>query len=316
MDSLQIQFEKDYEDFKKYIHSKLLPEIQKYPRALTLELFVIVLFFFAWLLDYFFGKDSLLKYAPFLTIFFFLFYDPLFYDFSRVQKSIIDFSWQKISMYLGLQFMKGRDAKIPTGMYLARKAGFWPFSKAQYCYLKGKSNGVNVQIVRFRSSLEKKGKYCSTTQKAGFLVMVDMKKTYPGTTILVSDSLSAKRKGYYSGLSRVKLEWLAFEKKFDLFSDRERMVRKIFTPDVMSSLYDFSEKFSSVSDPFFVFTEGKICFGFEDGESFLSRAEENATVESIAAVWDALFIKLWFLSHFPDFLQYKLVEQEKPYINN
>ena len=71
MDSLQIQFEKDYEDFKKYIHSKLLPEIQKYPRAITLELFVIVLFFLAWLLDYFFGKDSLLKYAPFLTIFFF-----------------------------------------------------------------------------------------------------------------------------------------------------------------------------------------------------------------------------------------------------
>lgn len=309
MDDLRIQFERDYEAFKKYVHDTLLPEMNKLRKPINVELVVgciIIISLLGWVLYSFFGKEALLEYLglPLLFIIIWLIYNP-----SGMGMGITDFSWQKISEYLGFQLVKEK-AEIPIGMQLAWQEGFCSFSKEQYYYLKGKSNGVNIQIIRFRSCWERESKHCSN-QEAGFLVMMEMEKTYPGTTILVSDSLSAKWKGSQAGLSRVKLEWLSFEEKFDLFSNQERMVRKIFTPDVMSSIYDFTEKFSSVSDSFFVFSEGKICFGCEDLADSLSITEGNATV-----MWEALFIRLWFLSHLPAFFQYKLVEQENLYINN
>jgi len=303
MDELKNQFEKDYQDFKTHIHTTLQPEMKKIYQPLDWNMICILLFIImglGWVSFAFFDGKELLKNVGLPCVFVIVF---LLFKSSKMGKDITDFSWQKITEYLGLQLVKD-DIHFPEGMHLAWRVGLCEVSNHQSYRMIGKQNGVTVQIVRFFVPLQNSEK--SPKEKAGFLVMMDMEKNYPGTTLLVSDSLSAKWKGSFAGLQRVKLEWLAFEEKFDLFCDQERAVRKIFTPDVMTAIYDFAEKFAPVSDSFFAFSEGKICFCCETLSSSLSIFENTAEKE-----WEELFVSLWFLSHLPAFLHYKLVAKEQ-----
>ena len=194
------------------------------------------------------------------------------------------------------------DAALPAMLCAAQEMGFFPqVSTIKHFWTE--QNGLMLDMYRVTWS-ETRGKH--TVCFSGYVFSCHMHKRVSGQSILLSDSLLAKYIGKRAGLKRVKLEWLEFEKAFDLFSDDENEVREIFTPDIMAVLYDFCHSLQNDS----------MCFMFQDNRfsCFYGVGElPHEPKEQIRETFDNLYVmKIW-----PELLEHKLMApawQEKDYV--
>ena len=141
----------------------------------------------------------------------------------------------------------------------------------------------------------------------GMVVSGHLHTALKGTTLLVSDDLDAKLRGKLTGFKRIKLEWIEFEKTFDLFSTDETEARIVMAPDTMEALYDFYKQKNNKSLSFMFEKDTLSCFyvvGEDDNLWNKNNLEE-------------LFCHLYILKFFPQLIHYKMLAsawQEEKYL--
>lgn len=200
-----------------------------------------------------------------------------------------------------------RGQKAPTGymqgIRLARNLGFtpkWDFQQNFWAEHEGRV--IDISKVGWIQRTDEDSIPCY-----GFVFSCHLRTPVRGTTILVSDSLLAKAKGVSGGLKRIKLEWLAFEEQFDLFSTDEQEARVVMAPDVMVVLYDFYQAVHNKSFCFVFYGDTLSCFYSMGAEGNLLEKEDM----------QYLFCNLYLLRYIPVFLKDKLIVrdwQEEEYL--
>lgn len=107
----------------------------------------------------------------------------------------------------------------------------------------GSHNDVNIEIVESKFTIGS-GKNRSTVFK-GVIVKLDMNKSFASHTIITPDSLF--HRSPLSGLRHTTLEDVAFEKKFDVFTNDEVDARYLITPSFMQRLKAMKTAFQADS---------------------------------------------------------------------
>ena len=224
----------------------------------------------------------------------------------------------KMLPYLNLQPLPLCSLKLPKGLCKAKELGL-----LSSVILSG---GIEVQIQRGFQGEENGVKVeILETSYGGFVASCALRRPVEGLTILVGDGLHAKFSGSQGGLKRIQLEWLEFEKAFDLFSTDEREARVIMAPDVMAVVYDMLSY--SGEDFCLTFYENQVsCFywmmslrntstKYEKGEmprlfKDVSIVGSKEKVTPHKALLKPHFMHLAIMRHFPTLIRHKLVERE------
>ena len=208
---------------------------------------------------------------------------------------------RSVAKFIGFHYEN--DAALPEMVSIAQEMGFFPpLGTVKHFWTE--RNGVILDMYRvmWSHSLGKNQR----TILSGYIFSCHMPKTVNGLTILLSDSLTAKYLGKRSGLHRVKLEWLEFEKSFDLFSEDEREAREVLTPDVMGAVYDFYHSMKNDSMCFLFHKNRFSCF-YSAGEF---PYEQEVQIQEL--VENLYVMQIW-----PELLAHKLTArawQEKEYV--
>ena len=152
-----------------------------------------------------------------------------------------DYILQKMAEALDLHY-NPHPKSLPEGLLLASRYRFAPKLKKGY-ELWGEEEGLLIDLIYLewqgsegRVENQLRGEHSGPCH--GFCISCHLRKPVQGYTVLVPDGLGAKFAGQMAGMKRIKLEWLEFEEKFDLFSTDEKEVREIFAPDVMEAIHD------------------------------------------------------------------------------
>lgn len=208
------------------------------------------------------------------------------------------------ALHYNYREIDSKDA-YPAGIRTALRKGFLPRFEIQHAFWT-EQDGLVLDFWQ-ADWVVKGGKDEPDIPYYGLIFSCHLRTPLKGTTILVSDSLSAKYTGKVGGFSRVKLEWIEFEKTFDLFSTDEREARFVLAPDTMETLYDFYHKIRNRS----------MCFIFEEDtfSCFYSLGEKGNLYNKKNI--KELFLHLYVLKYFPQLLHYKMLAsawQEENYV--
>ncbi|WP_458401726.1 ankyrin repeat domain-containing protein [Candidatus Avelusimicrobium sp.] len=207
----------------------------------------------------------------------------------------------KAGALLGLKYLSKKNLPaLPAPLRKAQKMGFCRALTPLYGFWK-KDQGRLVDLAAVRTDIE--GVY-------GWVLNCNLSTSINGFTILVYDGLSSKIKGRLGGLHQVKLEWLEFEKYFDLFSTDEMDSRVIMSPDFMwvvrrflNSLYRNTDKIIdrriNIDSLMFIFSGQEMTMFYETSANL---AEGNLYEEYSLKEW---FRSLAFLCFIPKYLGYK-----------
>ena len=226
-----------------------------------------------------------------------------FFIFRREKQPSNDF-FSRLAVAQG-NIYKGRIQRdaFPQGITTAIQKGFIPNFSVRHGFWT-EQDGLALDLWKANWEVDNDD---SVTYYQGVVVSCHLRTALKGTTILVSDSLSAKFTGKLGGFSRVKLEWIEFEEAFDLFSTDEHEARIIMAPDTMEALYDFYKQMENRS----------VCFVFEGDtlSCFYSLGEEGNLWEKRKI--KKLFCNLYLLKYFPQLIRYKMLVsawQEENYL--
>ena len=141
--------------------------------------------------------------------------------------------------FFGLIYKEPETIPLDMIETLSAMGMLLPKKEPKYAYW-GEQHGLSTDIFYIRTG--RKEENCSKKNDPEiylFMLVHRLRTPLQGETILLYNSLSSKWGGKKAGLHRIKLEWLAFEEQFDLFSDSEKEARLIMQPDVMQAVYDF-----------------------------------------------------------------------------
>ncbi len=227
------------------------------------------------------------------------------------QKSERKKSWEKqkqlrwrilrseVGRFLGLNYKE----QVPFPLDMLRilwQVHILPYGKYEYYSFWGEKSGRLADI--FGLMYE---------DKNIFVLMHHLRTPLKGEVLLLRDGLNSKWGGYCAGKKRVKLEWLDFEKNFDLFADSEQEARVIMQPDMMQAVYDFYQDYKDV-DMCFLFKNNQLAVVVSDDTSV-----NNALPQQFHQAADYFFCQIWFLLHIAIELEGKGLAspwQEKEYL--
>lgn len=213
--------------------------------------------------------------------------------------------YQEIAKHLHLHYQPASQKyNLAVCFSAASEKGFIPSLGVQAVFWGGKDGLVQdiAHVTCYSASF-------SHITPTGLILSARLHTPVKGVTILVSDSLLAKAKGIKKGLKRVKLEWLAFEETFDLFSDDEKEARVLMSPDVMARIYDL----------YHVLKNPSVCFIFQGNEWGCFVEAKNFSLLESKNDLKHLFVDMYVLYHFPDLLGHKLLArawQEKEHLQS
>lgn len=220
--------------------------------------------------------------------------------------SVRSFGVKKVNFYdaLGesLKLHHTEGGALPLGIQEAQRLGFIipDVEEVQDSFTaQQKGADVHIEVVEWEIQNTDKDDEVRSHVYNGFIVSYRLRTPVKGTTILTADDDWAKRHGKKQQLKRVELEWIEFEKTFDLFTTNEQEAREIMAPDVMSVLYDF---YKMMGEP-------GLCFVFHDKEiSCFYPVDEVCPVDETGC--RCAFQILSTLQKMPDFLGQKMAESD------
>lgn len=213
-------------------------------------------------------------------------------------------SWilQQVAQAFGLHYEQNPPRALPAGFQKAQEIGFIPKTipslKIQYGFW-GETGGLLLDIYRVASRMPW-WFWDHRADRWGMVFSLRLRRPTEGITILAPDGMAAKAKGAWSHLKRIKLEWLAFEEKFDLFSTDEKEARVLMAPDMMQAVYDLYQHLQEQSYKFnsllLIFYQNEMCGFFYTEEDGMLRDKYNLSV-----LWKYLSV----LSQFPALMAHK-----------
>lgn len=213
--------------------------------------------------------------------------------------------------FFGLIYKEPETIPLDMIETLSAMGMLLPKKEPKYAYW-GEQHGLSTDIFYIRTG--RKEENCSKKNDPEiylFMLVHRLRTPLQGETILLYNSLSCKWGGKKAGLHRIKLEWLAFEEQFDLFSDSEKEARLIMQPDVMQAVYDFCRAYPDLKISF-VFKKEHMAVLVEDYDT-----EEDLPPHRFQAAAEKFFRKIWFLLHISVQLEGKALAapwQEKDYL--